>query len=79
MREQLQGRNLAHVGCLIGLILGLSGGIALAGVLVSHNVAATLALLVWVGLTVVLGGIGFFAGSAVSDKPPRPSDVSGEG
>lgn len=79
MREQLQGRNLAHVGCLIGLILGLSGGIMLAWELILHNVATTLALIIWVGLTVVLGTIGFFTGTAVSDKGPRPSDVPGEG
>src|SRR5690348_1880526 len=54
MREQLEGRNLAHVGCLIGLILGLSGGIILAWTLILHSVAAIFALLLWFGLTVML-------------------------
>jgi hypothetical protein len=75
MREQLEGRNLAHVGCLIGLILGLSGGIILAWMLILHSVAAIVALLLWFGLTVLLGGVGYITGSAVSTQPADPPAV----
>ena len=30
MLEQLRGRNLAHVGCTLGLLTGLAIGLALA-------------------------------------------------
>jgi hypothetical protein len=68
MREQLRGRNLAHVGCLVGLIIGLSGGIALAWALVLHNVAALAALGVWLALTVVLGAVGYAVGDATTGR-----------
>jgi hypothetical protein len=63
MLRQLQGRNLAHVGCFFGLVLGLSVGIVLAGILAARNVAIAIALFSWLGLTVVLAGIGYVAGS----------------
>lgn len=63
MREQLRGRNLAHVGCLLGLIIGLSGGIALAWALILHNMAVGTALSIWLGLTVILGAAGYTIGN----------------
>ena len=68
MREQLQGRNLAHVGCMLGLIMGLSGGIALAWVLILHNASAVLALGVWLALTIVLGATGFIIGNVTTGQ-----------
>jgi hypothetical protein len=57
MMNRLRGRNLAHPGCLIGVTLGLIIGIVLAGVLaVNFNVAFNTVGLLWLGITVVLGG-----------------------
>jgi hypothetical protein len=64
----MKGRNLAHFGCLIGLILGLSGGILLAWSLILHNVATMIAMGAWMILTVVLGGIGYSMGNYISPK-----------
>jgi|GEM_PF-3507546 len=63
-----EGRNLAHFGCLIGLIIGLAVGIFIAWALILHNVTTILALLFWVGLTIILGSIGYWVGSAVSPR-----------
>jgi hypothetical protein len=71
MMKKLRGRNLAHPGCLIGVTIGLSLGIVLAGVLAAvFNVALNTDLLVWLGLTVVLGGIGWIIGDRLSSKFP---------
>ncbi len=55
-------RNFAHVGCLIGCILGLGGGIALAWVLILHSSAVAIALFAWVGITFILGALGYLIG-----------------
>src|SRR5258706_6049763 len=71
MMKKLRGRNLAHPGCLIGVTIGLSLGIVLAGVLAAvFNVALNTDLLVWLGLTVVLGGIGWIIGDRLSSQFP---------
>ena len=74
MREQLRGRNLAHIGCFFGLVLGLGGGIVLAGLLALHDVATALVLLIWVGLAVVLAAIGYATGTAITDPSARIRD-----
>ncbi len=68
MREALRGRNLAHVGCLLGLIIGLGGGIALAWALILRDMSILLAMLIWIALVAALGGIGYALGSAATDK-----------
>lgn len=71
MMRQLRGRNLAHPGCLIGSTLGLTFGIILAGVLaVAFNVAFSTDVLIWFGLTIGLGVIGWFAGDRLSSRFP---------
>ncbi|HZU66223.1 MAG TPA: hypothetical protein VFA09_03005 [Ktedonobacteraceae bacterium] len=71
MMKQLRGRNLAHPGCLIGVTAGLTFGIILGGILAaSFNVALNVDLLVWLGLTVVLGGAGWITGSRLSSRFP---------
>jgi hypothetical protein len=71
MMKQLRGRNLAHPGCLVGTTLGLTLGIILAGVLaLSFNVAFNIDVLIWFGLTVVLGAIGWFTGDRLSSRFP---------
>jgi ABC-type uncharacterized transport system YnjBCD permease subunit len=69
MMNQLRGRNLAHVGCTVGLVLGLLLGM-IAGILIISLVhavdAANWAALVWIGLTFVLGLVGFVVGGRVS-------------
>lgn len=71
MREQLRGRNLSHIGCFLGLVLGLTGGIILAGFLATRNITTGLVLLAWFALTAVLASIGFVIGNAVSDPASR--------
>ncbi|HEY1352336.1 MAG TPA: hypothetical protein VGF67_22190 [Ktedonobacteraceae bacterium] len=70
MFNKFRGRNLAHPGCLIGTTAGLVLGIILAGVLATLNVALTADLLIWLGLTVVLGVIGWVSGSLLSSRFP---------
>jgi hypothetical protein len=70
MLEQLRGRNLAHVGCTLGLTAGLVLGlvIALAAIAVA-GADASLAALVWLGITFGLGALGYFLGG----RSPRRS------
>jgi hypothetical protein len=65
MLEGLRGRNLAHVGCTIGLLAGLTLGLVAAmGVLAVASAAsgALWAAVAWLGLTVVLGAAGYWLG-----------------
>ncbi len=80
MMKKLRGRNLAHPGCLIGVTAGLTFGIILAGVLAAaYNVALNTDLLVWLGLTVVLGGIGWITGSRLSSRFPALEEETLQG
>ncbi len=72
MMKHLQGRNLAHPGCLIGVTSGLIVGIILAGVLAaSFNVALNTVLLVWLAITIVPGVIGWIIGDRLTAKYKR--------
>jgi hypothetical protein len=65
MLEGLRGRNLAHVGCTVGLLAGLTLGLVAAmGVLAvaSATSGAVWAVAAWLGLTVVLGAAGYWVG-----------------
>ena len=69
MNKQFEGRSLAHPGCLIGITAGLIVGIVLAGVLASvFNMALNAVLLVWLGVTIVLGILGWVIGERLSMK-----------
>lgn len=72
MLDQLRGRNLAHVGCTLGLVLGLTFGLIAAVViinLITAPVTATnVATAVWLGLTAVLGVTGYWIGGYVSRR-----------
>jgi xanthosine utilization system XapX-like protein len=69
MMKQLEGRNLAHPGCLVGIMTGLIVGIVLAGVLAaSFNVPFATVGLIWLGLTVGLGLIGWIIGAFLTTK-----------
>ena len=70
MMNKLRGRSLAHPGCLIGITAGLILGIVLAGLLAMANVSFNIDLLIWLGLTVGLGAIGWVVGSALSSRFP---------
>jgi hypothetical protein len=70
MMNKLRGRSLAHPGCLIGITVGLILGIVLAGLLALANVPFNADLLVWLGLTVGLGAIGWIIGSALTSRFP---------
>jgi hypothetical protein len=71
MMKHLRGKNLAHPGCLIGVTTGLTLGIILAGILASvFNAPYTTVLLVWFGLTFVLGAIGWIIGTSLTKKYP---------
>ncbi len=79
MMNKLRGRSLAHPGCLIGTTTGLILGIVLGGVLATFNVPLNTDLLIWLGLTVVLGAIGWGIGTALTSRFPaldeKPIDV----
>lgn len=71
MMNKLRGRNLAHPGCLVGTTTGLTIGMILAGILASaFNVALNTDLLVWFGLTIVSGVIGWIVGDRLSSRFP---------
>lgn len=71
MLKKFRGRSLAHPGCLIGVTTGLIVGIVLAGILATvFAVAFNVVLLVWFGLTIVLGAIGWIIGARVSSRFP---------
>jgi len=75
MMKKLRGRNLAHPGCLVGVTIGLTLGIVLAGVLAaSFNVALNTVLLIWLALTVGLGGFGWIAGVRLTSRFPALED-----
>ena len=68
--KKLRGRNLSHPGCLIGVTSGLTLGIVLAAILATLNVALNTDLLVWLGLTIVLGAIGWVIGNRFTSRFP---------
>lgn len=76
MMKKLRGRSLAHPGCLIGITTGLTLGIVLAAVLALVNVAFTIDLLVWLGLTVGLGALGWIIGSWLTSRFPALEEAS---
>ena len=72
--KKLRGRNLAHPGCLIGITAGLTLGIVLAAILAALNVALNTVLLIWLGLTLGLGAIGWFIGDRLTSRFPSSDD-----
>jgi len=70
MMKKLRGRNLSHPGCLIGVTLGLTLGIVLAAILAMLNVALNTDLLIWLGLTIGLGAIGWVIGDRLTSHYP---------
>ena len=70
MMKKLRGRNLSHPGCLVGVTLGLTLGIVLAAILATLNVALNTDLLIWLGLTIGLGAIGWVVGDRLSSRFP---------
>jgi uncharacterized membrane protein HdeD (DUF308 family) len=68
MMKRLQGRNLAHPGCLVGITSGLTLGIILGVILAAANVALNTVLLIWLGLTLVLGAIGWVIGDRLTAR-----------
>jgi hypothetical protein len=78
MMNKLRGRSLAHPGCLIGVTTGLILGIILAGILANINMPLNAVLLIWLGLTVVLGAGGWIIGSALSSRFPALDEKNAE-
>jgi hypothetical protein len=71
MMKKLRGRNLAHPGCLIGITTGLILGIVLAGIMAAvFNVAFNTVVLLWFGLTMALGLVGWIVGDRLSSRFP---------
>ena len=71
MLNQLRGRNLAHVGCTLGLTAGLLLGLiaALIVIQIMQNLAAVnVATAIWLGMTVVLGALGYYLGGRFSRR-----------
>lgn len=77
MMNNLRGRNLAHPGCFIGTIIGLTFGIVLAAILANvYNVALNTIVLIWLGLTVGLGIIGWVLGNRLTSRFPSLEEES---
>jgi hypothetical protein len=79
MMKKLRGRNLAHPGCLVGITAGLILGIVLAAILASLNVAINTDLLIWLGLTVGLGAVGWIVGDRLTSRFPALDDQASAG
>jgi len=71
MLDQLRGRNLAHVGCTLGLtgglLLSLIAALVVIQVMQNSN-GVNIATAVWLGTTVLLGGLGYYLGGYVSRR-----------
>jgi hypothetical protein len=77
MMKQFRGRSLAHPGCLVGVTVGLTLGIMLAGVLAAvFGVPLNTDMLIWFGLTIGLGTIGWIIGDRLSSRFPALEDES---
>ena len=76
MMKRLRGRNLAHPGCLVGVTLGLSLGIILAAILALQNVSLNTVLLIWLGLTVGLGAMGWITGHRLTSRFPAIEEAA---
>ena len=74
--KKLRGRNLSHPGCLIGITLGLILGIVIAAILATLNVALNLDLLIWLGLTIGFGTIGWIIGNRLTSRFPALDEQS---
>lgn len=70
----MEGRNLAHAGCLVGLIIGLGGGIIIAWNLIVYGFLPAVALSAWGIAVVIFGGIGYAVGSRYIVGSRNPSD-----
>lgn len=68
MIEQLRGRNLAHVGCTLGLVLGLVLGMFLAILILAVAASVNWATAGWFGMTFALGAVGYILGDKVSQR-----------
>lgn len=79
MMKRLRGRNLAHPGCLVGVTLGLALGIILAAILALHNMSLNSVLLIWLGLTVGLGAIGWIVGNRLTERFPAIEEAAPAG
>ena len=79
MMKRLRGRNLAHPGCLVGVTLGLALGIILAAILALHNISLSSVLLIWLGLTVGLGAIGWVVGNRLTSRFPTLEEATPAG
>lgn len=76
MMKKLEGRNLAHPGCLVGVTIGLTLGIVLAGILAVLNVSLNTDLLIWLGLTLGLGAIGYVIGGRLTSRFSASDDLT---
>ncbi len=68
--KKFRGRNLSHPGCLVGITVGLVLGIIVAGILAISNVALNIDLLIWLGLTLGMGAIGWVIGNRLTSRFP---------
>jgi hypothetical protein len=66
--EQRRGRNLAHIGCTLGLILGLTLGMVGAILVLRVSSSLNVALGVFAAVTVILGAAGYLAGGAATRR-----------
>jgi uncharacterized protein YacL len=81
MIDQLRGRNLAHVGCTIGLVAGLTLGLLLAAalvVLLNSDTGATIATIVFFALTFGLGVLGYILGSRATQRLDADAPATGD-
>ena len=80
--RQLRGRNLSHIGCTLGLLVGLTLGMLLALVALRLSPSVNAAFAVFAGVTLVLGAVGYCLGTVATRRYARlaePANPDGPG
>ena len=66
--ERLRGRNLSHIGCTLGLVVGLTLGLFIAWGVVQVSPSIGLAFALFGAVTIGLGIAGFIIGSVATRR-----------
>lgn len=78
MINELRGRNLAHVGCTLGLVAGLIVGLGAAAIILvalNSDTGVNWATVAFFAITFGLGVLGYIVGGRVSRRLWRRDTV----
>jgi high-affinity Fe2+/Pb2+ permease len=78
MMKKLEGRSWKHPGCALGMTAGLILGIVIAGLVAYLGIDFNILIMIWLGMIVVLGLIGWVIGDLISRPQLRKKDADPE-